>query len=286
MTSTMTKIVDDILDQADPRVVDYPMMSSIWPSFILTVAYFFIVKYAGPKFMENRKPYEIKEIMLAYNFGMVILSGYIMYEFAASGWLAGYSLGCQPVDYSPTPKAMRMVNVCWMFYISKFLEFFDTFFFILRKKYTHVSFLHVFHHGIMPISWWFGVKFVPGGFGTFHALLNSFIHFMMYMYYGLAALGPAYQKYLWWKKYMTKMQIAQFCLVCVHSSQLLWLENCDYPKLFIVWIGAYAIIFLVMFANFYRQAYKSNKAKQQAKELPEKNGNTIKAHTNGYHKED
>jgi len=35
-------------------------------------------------------------------------------------------------------------------------------FFILRKKYSQVSCLHVYHHGIMPVSWWFGVKFVPG----------------------------------------------------------------------------------------------------------------------------
>lgn len=35
-------------------------------------------------------------------------------------------------------------------------------FFVMRKKYNQVSFLHVFHHSIMPISWWFGVKFVPG----------------------------------------------------------------------------------------------------------------------------
>ncbi len=46
-----------------------------------------------------------------------------------------------------------------------------------------------------------------GGFGTFHALLNSFIHFWMYIYYGVAALGPQYRKYLWWKKYMTTLQI-------------------------------------------------------------------------------
>lgn len=48
---------------------------------------------------------------------------------------------------------------------------------------------------------------VSGGFGTFHGLLNSFIHFWMYSYYGLAAMGPHMQKYLWWKKYMTKLQI-------------------------------------------------------------------------------
>ena len=103
-----------------------------------------------------------------------------------------------------------MASVCYVFYMSKFIELCDTLFFILRKKNNQITFLHVFHHGIMPVSWWFGVKFVPGGFGTVHALLNSFIHFLMYFYYGLSACGPQYQKYLWWKKYMTKMQMVSF----------------------------------------------------------------------------
>lgn len=35
-------------------------------------------------------------------------------------------------------------------------------FFVMRKKFNHVSKLHVIHHGIMPMSVWFGVKFTPG----------------------------------------------------------------------------------------------------------------------------
>ena len=35
-------------------------------------------------------------------------------------------------------------------------------FFVLRKKNSHVSTLHVIHHGCMPMSVWFGVKFTPG----------------------------------------------------------------------------------------------------------------------------
>jgi hypothetical protein len=35
-------------------------------------------------------------------------------------------------------------------------------FFVLRKKNEHVSTLHVIHHGVMPMSVWFGVKFTPG----------------------------------------------------------------------------------------------------------------------------
>ncbi len=39
------------------------------------------------------------------------------------------------------------------------------------------------------------------------ATLNSFIHVIMYIYYGLAGLGPSMQKYLWWKKYLTRLQL-------------------------------------------------------------------------------
>ncbi|KAK3090379.1 hypothetical protein FSP39_011333 [Pinctada imbricata] len=237
-----------------PRVEDWFMMSSPIPSLLICIGYVVFVKM-GPTIMTNRKPVELRNVLLVFNFCMVILSTYCFYEFLFAGWLAGYSLGCQPVDYSNSPQALRMASVCWMFYISKFIELLDTVFFVLRKKFNQASFLHVFHHGIMPISWWFGVKFVAGGFGTFHSTLNSFIHLMMYTYYGLSALGPAYQKYLWWKKYMTTMQITQFALVTIHSIQLLMID-CDYPKLFAYWILAYAVIFLIMFADFYVNAYK------------------------------
>jgi hypothetical protein len=40
-----------------------------------------------------------------------------------------------------------MASVCWLFYISKFVELLDTVFFIMRKKFNQVTFLHVFHHG-------------------------------------------------------------------------------------------------------------------------------------------
>lgn len=55
-----------------------------------------------------------------------------------------------------------MASTCWWYYIAKFTEFFDTLFFILRKKNEHVSTLHVIHHGCMPFSVWMGLKFAPG----------------------------------------------------------------------------------------------------------------------------
>ena len=58
----------------------------------------------------------------------------------------------------------------------------------------------------LGISWQY---FFLGGLGTFHGMLNSFVHVVMYSYYAIAALGPAYQKYLWWKKYLTVFQMVR-----------------------------------------------------------------------------
>ena len=56
------------------------MVSSPFPSFFLTIAYIFLVEYGIPKYMENRKPYELRKFMIIYNFSMVALSGYVFLE--------------------------------------------------------------------------------------------------------------------------------------------------------------------------------------------------------------
>lgn len=44
---------------------------------------------------------------------------------------------------------------------------------------------------------------------SFHAMINSSVHVIMYLYYGLSALGPVAQPYLWWKKHMTAIQLVR-----------------------------------------------------------------------------
>lgn len=116
----------------------------------------------GPWLMKDRQPLNMRWVMVAYNLGMVVLSTYMFLILGYYGWFGNYNLYCQPVDYSESPAARSMVNVAWWYYISKYIEFCDTLFFVLRKKNTHISTLHVIHHGVMPMSVWWGVKFTPG----------------------------------------------------------------------------------------------------------------------------
>merc|ERR1712080_352206 len=104
---------------------------------------------------------------------------------AARHWFSGDWV-CQLVDYSHNTEAMSALSVTWWFYVSKFPDFLDSFFFILRKNYRQLSGLHVVHHGTIPAFAWFGVKFAGGGNYLFSVMLNSAIHTIMYTYYFLS----------------------------------------------------------------------------------------------------
>uniref|UniRef100_A0A182UK10 Elongation of very long chain fatty acids protein n=1 Tax=Anopheles melas TaxID=34690 RepID=A0A182UK10_9DIPT len=85
----------------------------------------------------------------------------------------------------------------------------------------------------------------------------------MYTYYLFTALGPQFQKYLWWKKYLTALQMVQFVLIMVHAFQLLFID-CNYPKAFVWWIGMHAVMFFFLFNEFYQNTYKVQKQKRVA----------------------
>jgi len=106
----------------------------------------------------------------------------------------------------------------------------------------------------MPAAVWWGVKFTPGGHATFFGIVNTFIHVIMYTYYLLAAMGPKYQKYLWWKKHLTTMQMVQFITVFFHTAQLFFID-CNFPKILAYVMCFHSIMFLGLFSNFYIQAY-------------------------------
>lgn len=77
----------------------------------------------------------------------------------------------------------------------------------------------------------------------------------MYLYYGLAALGPQMQPYLWWKKYLTSLQLLQFALVMVLGIRVV-ISDCKFPRSFLLLNVFHAVLFFYLFSSFYRQSYR------------------------------
>lgn len=71
----------DLMDnKSDPRVNDWLMMSSPFPTLALCLFYAYFVKVLGPKLMENQKPFDLRRVMIWYNLIQVIFSTWLFNE--------------------------------------------------------------------------------------------------------------------------------------------------------------------------------------------------------------
>lgn len=80
----------------------------------------------------------------------------------------------------------------------------------------------------------------------------------MYSYYALAGLGPQIQPYLWWKKYITQIQLFQFAALALYGV-VVYTFSIDYPRIAFWLATSQPPIFFGLFANFYIQSYKKAK---------------------------
>jgi len=250
-------------EHGDPRVTKYPFMDGgPWNVMIMVAFYLYIVKFAGPQLMKNRKAFDLKTPILFYNIFLVSINGFFVYDGLL---ITNYGLDswkCERVDKTSLAEDdLLKIKLGWLFLMSKFIDFCDTFFFVLRKRDRQLSGLHIFHHSFMGPAVWMGLKFAPGGNSAFTPLINSFVHVVMYSYYALSTFNSL-KPYLTWKKYLTQLQLAQFLLIILHSIYSMAIPSCGWPKIFMYLSIGNAFIFFYLFYSFFRNTYKS---KPQAK---------------------
>lgn len=274
---------------ADPRTRDWPLL---WRSPIyvwaLTALYLLIV-WLGPKYMKKRPAYSLQTFMVLYNLSLVALSVYMFVEILLSTSEAKYEWMCARYNAETRnkPEELRVAKVMWWYFFSKAIEFMDTVLMVLRKRNHQITFLHVFHHATMLNIWWWVCMFIPGGLSYFGSGLNCLVHVVMYSYYGLSAI-PSLKGKLWWKNYITRFQLVQFCVTLTHSLYALY-SGCDFPlwgKNILVY---YMVIMLVLFTNFYIRSYilknrhRAEKRDSQTNGMLMNNGN-MKERGDGYNR--
>ncbi|EGI57586.1 PREDICTED: elongation of very long chain fatty acids protein AAEL008004 [Acromyrmex echinatior] len=247
-------------DLSDPRTRDWFLISSPIPGLSILIGYLYFVLSWGPRNMAHRKPYQLKNTLVVYNFLQILVSTWLFKEGLEVIFFHNYSLTCEGVDFSYKPYPLRVARGVYIYFLAKLTELLDTVFFVLRKKDKQITFLHIYHHTVMPMASWGATKYYPGGHGVFVGIINSFVHIIMYAYYLLAALlsHNLQKRYLWWKKYITTLQMSQFCVTFLHSCQLLFYD-CNYPKWSVILVLPNAIFFYFLFSDFYNNAYTSKK---------------------------
>ncbi|RDW92651.1 hypothetical protein BP5796_02045 [Coleophoma crateriformis] len=239
-------------------------MSTFKQTAIAMVAYYIVI-LGGRELMRNRPAFKLNTLFMAHNLGLTIISGGLLTLFleqlVPTLWERGVY---HSVCYKEAGWTQPLVMLYYLNYLTKYLEFVDTCFLVLRKK--PLTFLHTYHHGATallcyvqlsgetPVSW------VP-------IVLNISVHCLMYWYYFQAARGVK----IWWKQYITIMQIVQFVIdlgfVYYLSYSILVLkylpflparERCDGSDM-----GAFSGVailtsYLFLFIGFYFATYKKS----------------------------
>lgn len=75
---------NEILSLSDPRIKIYPLFGPPfgppWGLFGVVAVYIYFVKWLGPRLMRDRKPFDLRTVMILYNVFQVLLSGFTFYE--------------------------------------------------------------------------------------------------------------------------------------------------------------------------------------------------------------
>lgn len=245
----------------DPRLHNYPLLSGgPAPLIFLILCYVVLVTWIGPVLMRNYKPFQLKMVILAYNLFNVLTSVYFCMSiiYMSNFGKELFEFEIQP-NNDTSNEALGIIRFAWYYFLSKLVDQLETVFFVMRHKQSQVSFLHVYHHASVPLIVWIGVKCAPtSGPAAIFPLLNSAIHAVMYTYYFLSALGPQYRHYLWWKRYITVLQLAQFVIILLYGLAFVYLQR-GFPLVFALLPVIQAPLFFALFYNFYRQTYHKKK---------------------------
>ncbi|CAG9860529.1 unnamed protein product [Phyllotreta striolata] len=250
-------------DLADERVNELGLFLMSSPLVIAAIlfSYLHFTYKLGPRLMKNRKPFELKWVLITFNLTQIISNTYIAYEAFIEIWFY-MNWKCQPITYSKTPRSLWMLRMYHFFFLMKVLDLFDTVFFVLRKKYQQVTFLHVYHHFGMTLLMWLVVKFFSGGSGTWVGLINGIVHVVMYLYYLLSSIDKSWKTSVKFKKFITQVQMVQFLTFIIIYAKLLF-QDCAYPKIASFFFVPQNVFMLLLFGNFYKKTYlKKNRGNE------------------------
>ncbi|XP_018496161.1 elongation of very long chain fatty acids protein AAEL008004 [Galendromus occidentalis] len=250
----------------DPRTADWPFIGNLPFVLMLTLGYCYIVKVAGPRWMADRPAFNVKPLVQLYNISMVLFNLAFMIQFLRHSYLGGgYNIFCQGMTHSTDENSMKVLSLCYWYFWVRVGDFLDTLFFLLHKKFSHITTLHYTHHALVVWSGWLWLTYGADGQTLLGLIVNSGIHVVMYTYYFLAALGPHMQPYLWWKKYITKAQITQFVFLMIHILIPL-VYDCGYPKGMIYLAFSQGALGLTLFINFYIQSYIKKEPRKEVRD--------------------
>lgn len=245
----------------DPRTIVLPFMASPILVPMILASYLYFVTQCGPRYMKDKKPYDLKTFVKYYNIFQVITNAWIVQRLLSVGLVTEISVICTPMDFTYDPIPLKIAYTFWWTLLLKLIDLVETMVFVLRKKDRQVSFLHLYHHITTVLIVWIYGRYIPVAMASFMMLINCSVHVIMYTYYYFSTMGDKMPKIVRkMKPFLTIIQMVQFLILMAQNFASLS-PACPVPKLAGVISIINLLVNLKLFYNFYQQTYKKPEQK-------------------------
>ncbi|KAI9018676.1 GNS1/SUR4 family-domain-containing protein [Phycomyces nitens] len=252
---------------------------------VVTCLTYYAVIFGGRYLMTNVPAFRLSTLFQIHNALLTLVSGSLLALMVEQIFPKIYRHGlfysvCAEEAWTQPLELLYYLN-----YLVKYWELADTLFMVAKKK--KLEFLHYFHHSMTMVLCYVqlegrtSVSWVP-------IVLNLTVHVLMYYYYFRTASGVR----IWWKKYLTTMQITQFVIdlfviyFCTyvllaghHLPSISNLGTCAGTDASALFGCGLLTSYLFLFISFYKATYKkkgaaadsssqASKAIEQQQQLP------------------
>ena len=253
-----------------------------WPltslqAALATVTGYVAVVFLGYVYMRSRKEIiNLRPLQYVYNLVQVGLCSYLVIGSLTNAKKLGYAPVCNTFDYQNPSGDLPWL--LYIFYLSKALDFFDTCFIVFHKKDDQLSFLHLYHHVTIFLTYWVNANIFYSGDIYYTIVANGAVHTVMYAYYFLSMLNtydrndpeakqpyPVLGKLLKASKpFITATQLFQF--VTMMSQAIYILQNdCGSPRVWVMYYLVYIMSLFILFTKFAIKNYCSSESSKGKK---------------------